>query len=39
LPLGVVGALGFKVIAPVFRLGIARSLATMARRCEAAHRG
>jgi len=39
LPLGVVGALGFKVVAPVFRLGIARSLAAMARQCEAAHRG
>ena len=39
LPLGAVGALGWRVVAPAFRLGIARSLAAMARRCEAAHRG
>ncbi len=39
LPLGVVGSVGWRVVAPAFRLGIARSLAAMARRCEAAHRG
>ena len=31
---GAVGALGFRVIKPVFRLGIAQSLRAMARRCE-----
>ena len=39
LPLGVVGALGWRVVEPVFRVGLARSLRKMARRCEAAHRG
>ena len=34
LPLGAVGALGLRVIKPVFRLGIAQSLRAMARRCE-----
>jgi hypothetical protein len=34
LPLGAVGALGFRVVKPVFRLGIAHSLRAMARRCE-----
>lgn len=39
LPLGVVGALGWRVAAPAFRWGIAYSLRRMARRCEAAHGG
>ena len=34
VPLGAVGALGFRVVKPVFRLGIAHSLRAMARRCE-----
>ena len=39
LPLGIVGALGWRVVEPAFRLGIARSLRTMARRCAAAQEG
>jgi carbon monoxide dehydrogenase subunit G len=39
LPLGAVGALGWRVVAPAVRLGLARSLRTMARRCEAARHG
>jgi Polyketide cyclase / dehydrase and lipid transport len=39
LPLGVVGAWGWRVVEPAFRVGLARSLRAMARRCEAAHRG
>jgi Polyketide cyclase / dehydrase and lipid transport len=39
LPLGAVGALGWRVVAPAFRWGIARSLRTMARRLEAERRG
>ena len=37
LPLGAVGALGWRAVAPGVRFGLARSLRTMARRCEARH--
>lgn len=36
LPLGVVGALGWRLVAPGFRWGLVRSLRKMARRVEAA---
>jgi hypothetical protein len=39
LPLGAVGALGWRVVAPALRWGIARSLRGMARRLEAEQRG
>lgn len=39
LPLGRLGAIGWRLVKPGFRWGIARSLRTMARRCEAAARG
>ena len=39
LPLGAVGVLTWRGVAPAFRRGPARSLRTMARRCEAARRG
>jgi hypothetical protein len=38
LPLGAAGVLGWRVAAPAVRWGIARSLRTMARRCEAEYR-
>lgn len=38
LPLGVLGRIGWPVVRPVFRAGVAYSLRRMARRCEAAHR-
>lgn len=34
LPLGVLGRLGWPVVRPAFRLGVERSLHTMARLCE-----
>jgi hypothetical protein len=37
LPFGAVGVLGWRAAAPAVRWGIARSLRTMARRCEAEH--
>ena len=37
LPLGAVGALGWRVVVPAVRLGLARSLQTMARQCAARH--
>lgn len=39
LPLGAVGALGWRAAAPAFRWGVLRSLQKMARQCEAEHRG
>lgn len=38
LPLGVLGAVGWPLVRPVFRLGLRWSLDRMARQCEAAHR-
>jgi hypothetical protein len=38
LPFGAAGVLGWWAAAPAVRWGIARSLRTMARRCEAEHR-
>jgi hypothetical protein len=38
LPLGAVGVLGWRAAAPAVRWGIARSLRTMARRCESEYR-
>ncbi|WP_433801897.1 SRPBCC family protein [Actinomycetospora sp. CA-084318] len=35
LPLGVLGAVGWPVVAPVFRLGLVYSLRKLAARCEA----
>ena len=35
LPLGVLGAVGFSVISPLFRLGLAVSMRRLARRCAA----
>lgn len=37
LPLGAVGVLGWRVVAPAVRFGLARSLRTMARQCAARH--
>jgi hypothetical protein len=37
LPFGAVGVLGWRAAAPAVRWGIARSLRTMARKCEAEH--
>lgn len=38
LPLGVLGGIGWPLVAPVFRAGVQRSLRTMARLCEAGYR-
>ncbi len=38
LPLGAVGVLGWRAAMPAVRWGIARSLRTMARQCEAEYR-
>lgn len=35
LPLGLLGALGWPLVAPLFRVGLALSLRRLARRCEA----
>jgi hypothetical protein len=37
LPLGRLGRLGWSVLAPVFRTGVAFSLRRMARQCEREH--
>lgn len=38
LPLGALGRLGWPIVRPVFRAGVAHSLRRMARLCEAEHR-
>lgn len=38
LPLGVLGRIGWPIVRPVFRAGVAHSLRRMARLCEARHR-
>ena len=37
LPLGVLGALGWPLVRPAFRLGVVLSLRRLARRCERIH--
>ena len=39
LPLGVLGAVGWPLVRPLFRVGLVLSLSRMARRCEASARG
>lgn len=38
LPLGALGRIGWRVVEPVFRAGVAQSLLRMARSCEAEYR-